>query len=147
MTPEQKQAILDNAPEGATHYATGLDTYYKLNIVGSAFVFHNPRRIWLKLNEPLDSVGAVSLDSLRENWSEADERRMDVIPQNGNDGDHYDELEEYIVIQNGIDSGPFNKTKAHALAQKWAEETPGKPSAVCRVLAVYQGRVEVEKIK
>lgn len=82
-----------------------------------------------------------------ENWSEEDERRMYVIPQNGNDGEHYSELEEYIVIQNGIDSGPFTKSKAHEVAKKWAETTPGKPAAVCHVLAVYQSKVEVERVK
>ena len=27
-----------------------------------------------------------------ENWTEKDERRMDVVAQNGNDGTHYDAI-------------------------------------------------------
>lgn len=82
MTPEQKQQILDNAPQGATHWFNGV---YLKQTTGSDDFFSSLKN------------GVIPLDSLREpqeNWSEEDERRMDVIGSNGNGAYHYSELEK-----------------------------------------------------
>ena len=36
----------------------------------------------------------IGEDSLADRYTEEDERRMDIIGQNGNDGEHYDTVEE-----------------------------------------------------
>lgn len=43
------------------------------------------------------SVAMAQAVDLRENWSADDEARMDVVGQNGNDGEHYD-----VLLQAGL---------------------------------------------
>jgi hypothetical protein len=89
MTPEQKQKILDNAPEGATHYVPGKPVYYKVYL-GHVQYYNTMTTLWVFSDLGMNRL--KPLDSLREpteNWSEADEARMDIIGSNGPSGLHY----------------------------------------------------------
>ena len=66
MTPEQKQQILYNAPEGARFYSKKTGLYYALNSFGVAGVYDPESNAWIKTDNPLNYYSVVRLDSLRE---------------------------------------------------------------------------------
>jgi hypothetical protein len=189
MNPEQKQKILDNAPEGATHYTNEAVTYYKL-VEGRVFYYCFQFSEWSESSQAFLFDKAIPLDSLREperenwsepghpdlklksklnereqimlealeviseephinadirsvlkgclvvartalkrvyslpdeNWSEEDERRMDVIGSNGNDGSAYSAIEKRSKYHREIKPGVW--VDVYDVIVAWAVSNP-----------------------
>ena len=95
-------------------------------VVAANFAFNqaNRKNLYGEVEEPTLKKQAENTDW--ENYTEEDEKRMDVIGQNGNDGEHYDEEEHPVPltkVSRILQKGPSkNRVITDKGEEKWVDK-------------------------